>query len=315
MRCRTGRTDSEPAVPGLSNDGTRRWAPSAPWHRGWSAPPPDGCAERSPPHRFPGTGRGERVVQIDRQLWIVAGGRGRHRTHHEVGTGWQPTEPLADQVAQSSFHKVADNGIADALRHDKTGTHTACRFGGRVRGHRVGRHQVHHERTTPGTATTTDRRGELTTTPETLRRGQHPMPLAALRPRGGCGPWTGAPRGSRARRGCACAAGSRGSSRAGGCSAGRCACSRRAPSQSVRRHSADQVHKQFRVTDGRTRFQNSLPAGLGDNPNGTAAPRRPVGSAVQRVTASKLPVSDTRTWPSHIEPRCGQASHKHVDNG
>jgi hypothetical protein len=39
------------------------------------------------------------------------------------------------------------------------------------------------------------------------------------------GPWSDGRRGSIARRGCAYAAGSRGSWHAGGCSAGRCACS------------------------------------------------------------------------------------------
>lgn len=51
---------------------------------------------------------------------------------------------------------------------------------------------------------------------------------SALRPTGGHGPWRDGSKGWRGRRGYACAAGSRGSSRAGGCSAGRCACSRQA---------------------------------------------------------------------------------------
>jgi hypothetical protein len=49
-----------------------------------------------------------------------------------------------------------------------------------------------------------------------------------LRPTGGCGPWSGGWRRWPDRPGCACAAGNRGSSRAGGCSAGTCACSRQA---------------------------------------------------------------------------------------
>ena len=47
-----------------------------------------------------------------------------------------------------------------------------------------------------------------------------------LRPTACRGPWNGGTPGWTGRHGCACAAGSRGSSRAGGCSAGRCACSR-----------------------------------------------------------------------------------------
>ena len=49
---------------------------------------------------------------------------------------------------------------------------------------------------------------------------------AAVRPRARRGPCGGGRRGWRGRRGCACAAGTRGSSPGGGCWAGRCACSR-----------------------------------------------------------------------------------------
>ena len=49
--------------------------------------------------------------------------------------------------------------------------------------------------------------------------------LAWLRPTDVRGPCGGGRRGSRGRHGCACAAGSHGSSRGGGCSAGTCACS------------------------------------------------------------------------------------------
>lgn len=52
--------------------------------------------------------------------------------------------------------------------------------------------------------------------------------LPAVRPTGGYDPCHGGQRGWRGPPGCACAAGSRGSSRGGGCSAGRCACSRQA---------------------------------------------------------------------------------------
>jgi len=48
----------------------------------------------------------------------------------------------------------------------------------------------------------------------------------ALRPSGARVPYGDAPPGWHGQHACACAAGSRGSSRGGGCSAGRCACSR-----------------------------------------------------------------------------------------
>jgi hypothetical protein len=49
--------------------------------------------------------------------------------------------------------------------------------------------------------------------------------VPTFRPRGGRAPWSGAQRGPRDRHGSAYAAGSRGSWRADGCSAGTCACS------------------------------------------------------------------------------------------
>jgi len=50
----------------------------------------------------------------------------------------------------------------------------------------------------------------------------------SVRRRAGCDPWTGGQRRSPGRPACACAAGSRVSSRDDGCSAERCACSRQA---------------------------------------------------------------------------------------
>ena len=60
---------------------------------------------------------------------------------------------------------------------------------------------------------------------DTSRAGEQPR-LMWLRPTASRGPCGGARRGSSGRRGCACAGGSRGSWTVGGCSAGRCACSR-----------------------------------------------------------------------------------------
>ena len=84
-------------------------------------------------------------------------------------------------------------------------------------------------------ASTADRCGEVRATPQSLRRGQHDYlgipdrQGAGLRPTACRGPWCDAKPGWPVRHGCACAAGSRGSWHAGGCSAGRCACSRQTP--------------------------------------------------------------------------------------
>ncbi len=80
-----------------------------------------------------------------------------------------------------------------------------------------------------GTTTGPDDRGELRTPAQACLRGQH------LRRRASRDPCGGDRRGSPGPRGCASAAGSRGSWTAGGCSAGTCACSRGTPTTRHRR--------------------------------------------------------------------------------
>ena len=57
------------------------------------------------------------------------------------------------------------------------------------------------------------------------RRSRDPAGSTSVRPRGASAPWSAGRPGSRGRHGCACAGGTRGSSRDGGCWAGTCACS------------------------------------------------------------------------------------------
>ena len=80
-----------------------------------------------------------------------------------------------------------------------------------------------------GAPTGPDDRGELRTPAQACLRGQH------LRRRASRDPCAGDRRGSPGPRGCASAAGSRGSWTAGGCSAGTCACSRGTPTTRHRR--------------------------------------------------------------------------------
>ncbi|GAA5189038.1 hypothetical protein GCM10023322_41060 [Rugosimonospora acidiphila] len=95
----------------------------------------------------------------------------------------QVADPLTDQIPQSPLHAIPDNGDADGLGHDKTGTRRAHRF---IADLRV--HQVHDDRAASRAPTTPNRRGEFTVAAEPLGGGQHPMLLAALRPKGGRGP-------------------------------------------------------------------------------------------------------------------------------
>ena len=119
---------------------------------------------------------------------------------------------------------VTGHGTADRLGNDKAGTR-------RLIDCRLIDQQVNDDGAPPGAAATANRCGEVCATPQSVRRGQHDY-LAfrpdrrRLRPTACRGPWLGGRRGRRGRHGCACAAGNRGSSHAGGCSAGRCACSR-----------------------------------------------------------------------------------------
>jgi hypothetical protein len=214
-RCTRGRTDSGPAVPGSSNDGTRRSPTSAlgqPDHVGRSSPPPWRA------------GGGECRIKVGAQCLERRGCRGRQRADHQHSALRKVAEAGPDQVPKSPAHPVTDHRLAHGLGHDKAG---ACRGGLR----RLIDKQMDDHRVAPGPAPTANCRGEVSATPQSLRRGQHDYlgfrpDRRRLKPTACRDPWRGEWRGWRGRHGCACAAGNRGSSRAGGCSAGRCACSR-----------------------------------------------------------------------------------------
>ena len=238
--CTTGRTDSGPAAPGLSNDGTRRWAPVSTGHR-WSGAEPRsaliGTAARGAPARRRAPRRGRR--RVGRTTRSAAAGRARTTSVLPAGSS---VEPLPDQVPQPAPDPVADHRVADGLGHDEAGAgrRGGCsasvprrlrrgrarvrgrgRSGGRRRrrGRRVG-HRGPLRRSRCCAAVAARPPARLPTSPDRTR--------SASGRQAWCGPWRDGSRGWRGRHGCACAAGSRGSSRAGGCSAGRCACSRQA---------------------------------------------------------------------------------------
>ena len=89
--------------------------------------------------------------------------------------------------------------------------------------------EVEHHGRPPGTPAGPDDRGELRTPAQARLRGQH------VRRRASRDPCADDRRGSTGPRGCASAAGSRGSWTDGGCSAGTCACSRGTPTTRHRR--------------------------------------------------------------------------------
>ena len=232
-RCTTGRTDSGPAAPGLSNDGTRRWEAPAHGHRR------RGRCGRHGVHRVAAgrsarpARRRERRVEIVRR--VVAYDRRRaaagQRPHHQRGAGGQRRRAGRAPGAAAAAGPCCGppRRRRPWTRRNRPGRRRhvgrpACAIGV------VAVVRCTTTAAAAGATTAADRRGEVARCAAAAapRPARYLGILAEprLRPTGGRGPWRGAPTGWRGRHGCACAAGSRGSSRAGGCSAGRCACSR-----------------------------------------------------------------------------------------
>jgi hypothetical protein len=151
-----------------------------------------------------------------------------HRVH------WQLVEPFADQVPEAAAYAVAHHGAADPPRDHEADPGrgrgaSICRIG---RIGRIGRHEcVQHQGVAGGSTTCAHAASERLTRGEPGSQGQHDgrrrdAQRDRVRRRACCGPCGGGPRGSRGRRGYASADGTRAPCGGGGCSAGRCACSR-----------------------------------------------------------------------------------------
>ncbi len=147
--------------------------------------------------------------------------------YHHQATGGQLIEPVTHQVAKPALHQIADYGDADGLADDETRTHRGNTLPRCVRV-RCTATEMDDEERAARPASSAYRGRKVLAPPQTIVVRQHGMDLLVvrlLRPTGGRDPCHGGTRESRGRHGCACAGGSRGSSRDGGCSAGRCACS------------------------------------------------------------------------------------------
>jgi hypothetical protein len=151
----------------------------------------------------------------------------------EVGVPGQPVQLCAHRLAQSPGHAVADHRVADGLADHETGPGTGRRplFAHGATARLLGPfgEVVEHHGRPPGAPAGPDDRGELRTPAQACLRGQH------VRRRASRDPCADDRRGSPGPRGCASAAGSRGSWTVGGCSAGTCACSRGTPTTRHRR--------------------------------------------------------------------------------
>ena len=124
-------------------------------------------------------------------------------------------------MAKAPLHPVADDGVAHCLRHDETG----------ARRRPVHPSGVHDYAATSRTDALTHRVAEVDRGTQPRRGRQHRSRLSR---RGGRGPDDDGPKGLRARRGFASADGSHGCGCDAGCSAGKCAWSRKCSQKFVK---------------------------------------------------------------------------------
>lgn len=158
----------------------------------------------------------ERGVEVPREVPARGLPRTGRGPDHEQGARGERRHPVAEQVAQSPGDAVPHDAASHSLADDEAG----ARWCG------LGRDEkVHAQQGTAGAAPSADRLGELRRRAQPVDRSEH-RAGRGVRPRARSGPCGAEQPGSRGPHGSTCAAGSRASSRDGGCSAGRCACSR-----------------------------------------------------------------------------------------
>jgi hypothetical protein len=151
----------------------------------------------------------------------------RKRSDDQRAAGCQSSEAGSDEVPQPPGDPVTDHRVAYCLAHNEANPDGGSRPGQLhvclLCRHLPAGHRVHDEPGPPSASTVPGHMGEVAAAREPGGCGQHGV-VPPVRPtvrNGSCGD---ARRGSPAPHGYACAAGTRGSWRDGGCSAGRCAC-------------------------------------------------------------------------------------------
>jgi hypothetical protein len=169
--------------------------------------------------RSPDTGACQGRVQVRGQGRGLCSVGGRQRTHHDPRPAREAIHPITHQVAQLPLHAVAIDRRADGLAHDETDGRLSAGSWTAGAEQDVGDH-----RGLDSLASTTHRPPEVVPAAHPLTAREQRIRRTAWRD-----PCGGDHRGSRGRRGCACADGSRASWHDDGCSAGRCACSRCCP--------------------------------------------------------------------------------------
>jgi hypothetical protein len=179
----------------------------------------------------------ERRIQIPAERGKVCRGCRRQGPDDEVAPD-EHVGPGTHQLSQSALHPIAHHGTPH-----RTGDHEArpqpsnpgdfrsrgdvesCEDVARRGRRRHARPQMDDERLAPAPAPAADHGGEVARRTQPSRGRKHVRAARKVRQTALRGPYGDAQRGWHARRGCACAAGSRGSWPDVGCSAGKCACS------------------------------------------------------------------------------------------
>lgn len=246
-RCSWARTGSSAAERERSTGG--RTAVRAP-----ASPPPgqDDCSGRSTrpresrqaglsspaaEARRAGSARGagadqppQRSVEVSTQRRAARARRGRQRAHDHERPSGQTRQPPPHEMPQPALYPVPDHGATDRATDHEAYSRTHHRRRDGITGTAAGRvhdDQVHDDAAARRPAAPPHRRREVLAAGQSAGSGQQreiPTERQLLRPTARCDPCGAGPRGWPARRGCACATGTRGSSRGDGCSAETCAC-------------------------------------------------------------------------------------------
>jgi hypothetical protein len=169
-------------------------------------------------------GAGQCGVQVVGQCRGSRALRRRQCSHHNAGAVRQRRDAVTHQVAELTLHPIAVDCRTNCLAHDETdGRVSAGSWNPGVRQPGVQQH-VSDEGRLYASGPTTNRVPKVLPAAHALTAREQQIRRTVWRD-----PCGDDPPGSRGRRGCACAGGSRASWRDVGCSAGRCACSRCCP--------------------------------------------------------------------------------------
>ncbi len=169
--------------------------------------------------------RDESTAESSAELELGTGRRrsGGKGAYDEPGAGREAAEAGSDQVPELTAYAVADHGAR--RRRARPRSRHAGGVSRRHRPDRSGRPRGARPARFGPLPPVRPRPARSVAAKSERRRNRAPAGSTPVRPRAASDPWPGGRPGWRDRRGCASAGGTRGSSPADGCSAGRCACS------------------------------------------------------------------------------------------